>query len=342
MKKIFAVFVILLFVFGCLGPENPPVTPQKNTTNTTVANTTNTTIDIIITGQVNQSIGQNQTTQPQDNQTPGVVVTEANYTYAPGESFVIYFLSVAGAKTQGDAIFIKKGNFDMLIDGGPKGQNIVLPFLGKRSVDDIDVLVSTNADADRYGGLTDIFNAYKVEEFWWGGDKFNNDAYSSFIDFARSKSSFERIVYRDYTRSLNGFNITVLNPKKADRFSDSNNDAVVIRLVDRNFSILFTSGIQTGAQQDLVTTREQLLKVNVMEAPFYGAGQGTANILTWLLKVKPDHMVITGGADETLVGSRDPFKRNLLQYNVTWYATYSNGTIRVDSDGKTYAVGKMN
>jgi len=65
---------------------------------------------------------------------------------------------------QGDSILLRDGNgFNVLIDGGKRSAGpAVLAYLRAEGVTDIDVLVSTHADADHVGGLIDVLEAADI------------------------------------------------------------------------------------------------------------------------------------------------------------------------------------
>jgi len=115
----------------------------------------------------------------------------------------------------------------------------------------------------------------------------------------------------------------------------------VIRVTERNFSMLITSNIQKGAQDKLVNEQPSKTKVDVMSAPYYGVGSGTSGIGIFLITAEPDHMVISGSSDDSPEngGSREPFIRLMDQYGIEYYENYKGGTVRISNDGLNYSVG---
>lgn len=343
LLPILAISVFLLLLFGC-GGQQPPAnqtTPQQNTSNP--ANNTK-PVTIIIGEQTNQTQEQNKTLE--QNETPPVPVNlSVQYTYEPNDQIVIYFIDVGDVGLQGDAILVKKGDFNMLIDAGPAekaGQ--VVDFLKSKGVENIAILVSTTADPRRYGGINAVADNFEIQKYWWSGNDFNDPAYAAIATRMANNSKGVEVVDEGYTASYDGINLTVLNPTGTG-FSDVNNDAVVMRLDDRNFSMLFTSDIQTGGQGRLVDDEANLIKTRVMEAPYYGVGNGIAKIGIMLNAIKPETMIITGSADESPAngGSRLALWKlmNLSQYNITAYDNYDNGTLRMASDGQVYTIDAL-
>ena len=332
MKKLIALLFVFL-MFGCIGGDGEPVVEPED----------NKTVIIDIGEGENQTVVKNET---EDGEEENITEpwTGMNYTYDPSAKMGVYFLELCEYSTGNHtaAIFIKKGDFDMLIDTGSELTNgRVIDFVKSRNIDDIDVLVSSSADLRRAGGLLEIADEFEVEEFWWGGVKISQDYFDT-IEAVSEKAKETNIVKRGYARELNGIEIEVLNPKTAP-FSDVNNDAVVLRIEDRELSLLLLSNVQTGAQGDMISNLGDKLKVDFVEAPYYGVGAGTANIALFLQASHPKYMVIEGCSDETMEvegSTRNPFKRVMAQeqYQVIYYETYVNGTVKITSDETGYGI----
>ncbi len=338
MRKLIAFLLVFVFFFGCIGGEPQPPEEEENITEN------ETEVEVIIGPEQNVSVVVNETEVEEEEEEE--VWTGISYSDEPDADMGVYFLDVCnyGTGEHSAAIFIKKGDLDILVDGGSSATGgLVVDYLKLRKVDDIDVLVSTTGDPRRYGGLDGVIDEFEVEEFWWGGNDFSDPAYRAVAEKAASKASNTRIVERGYKTALNGIELEVLNPKKTDRFDDVNNDAVVMRVEDRGLSLLLTGNIQVGAQGDLINNQAGKIGVDVMEAPYYGVGQGTANIAFFLQASKPEYAIIEGCSDETMEvegSTRNPFKRVMEQeqFDVEYFEVYKEGTIRVEVDEFGYDI----
>jgi len=339
MKKIIFLLLCGILLFGCIdGGEKPPVeVPDENETDGDIT--------VVVEPQQNDTVTGNETPEepPDIGVDPGA---EIEYTQEPDSVFTIYFIHVGdeGFGVHGDAILIKKGDFDALIDAGPsETAGRVIDFLKSRNIDDLDVLMLTNGDPEHYGGVPLIASEYDIEEFWWaGGVTFADEGYENAIDAASSKAELTREIEYGYSRTLNGLTFDIINPPHA-REEDVQNDAIVTRLSDRNFSILLTSGIRAGTHGRLANEEADMIKVDVLQAPDHGLGSGTSNIGIFLVTSNPDVAIISGSADDSpeAGGSRDPFKRYLEQYDIELFETYANGTVRITSDGYDYSIAYL-
>lgn len=323
----YLVFVVLaLFIFGCIdfGGEKPKLNTTQN----------NTTVIVNVEPQKNVTIVINQTNQTETEQNQSSQVWSGpNYGYDPTANLGVYFIDACDYETgkSAAAILVKKGDFDMLIDGGSANSAPrVIEFLKSKGVDDIDVLVSSAEDPNRYAGLKKISDEFAVEEFWWNGQATTRD-YMDTINYVSGKALNTTTVKALYSRELNGIKVEVLNPTKLQ--SDIYNDAIVLKLTDRSKSILLLSNIVGGGQGYIANKYPEMLKnIDVMEAPYYGLGSGTTIIGTFFQTCKPKTVVIEGCSDETggpQSSTRLPFKTLMNQYGIDYLETYKNGTVKV-------------
>ena len=117
-------------------------------------------------------------TPPPEEVPPEEEPDTTGYIYEPNAQMFVYFINVGveAEEKQGDAILIKKGDFDMLIDAGnEETSSKLVSFLSTR-VDDIEVLVSTHDDPEHSGGMETVIDNYYVEEFWWTGNSFSDES----------------------------------------------------------------------------------------------------------------------------------------------------------------------
>ncbi|MDD5337308.1 MAG: hypothetical protein PHS02_02390 [Candidatus ainarchaeum sp.] len=348
MNKLLLLPVLLILFAGCPGtPLQPP--PQDNLTITTVnvsAFTITEETETIITGE--SVIIVNNTAENQTNITNRSI---SDYTYNPNQTLIIYFINVsyipdwsqnAPNERQGEAILLKKGDADILIDAGPGERALYLVnFLRERGVDDIDLLISTHARPENYGGMDTLLDHIDVEMFLWPGYDGGDSDYAAVVQKARSKS--RESMASDYLEniSINGISFQVLNPRNGDqRFNSIDNDGIVLRITDRNFSMMTTGDIAYGAEAGIANSHDFNQSCRVLQIPNYGLGAGSAQIDMFLLKVHPESAIMTGSyfdpADE-----RYSITERLRLKNISYYTNFENNgsnVVRITTDGYTYAI----
>ncbi len=279
--------------------------------------------------------------------------TVPDYKFEPNKTLFIFFINVsfikdwspeAGNERQGEAILIKKGDADILIDAGPaENANYLINFLRQKGVDDIELLISTHARPENYGALGTLLDNIEVEQFMWNGDTGGDAAYAALVEKAKQKS--RKSLEAEYLSeiSINGINLLVLNPRNwSERFSDIDNNGIVLKITDRDFCLMTTGDIAYGAQAKISTGNGFDPKCEVLQIPNYGLGLGTSQIDLLLLKVAPKTAIITGSpfdpADE-----RYTIEEKLRVKRIRYYGNFnssrnSTNIVRITSDGYNYSV----
>src|SRR3989344_8225530 len=329
MQKMAWMLVALFLTFGCFHdrPEDVPIVEPNETAPP----------GINITSSQNYSVGYPVDRPPEGN--GGIPLFTAGYTENPGASFAVYFIDVGTAMKQGDAIFIKKGDLDILVDAGPEESGTtILNFLKTRNVDDIELWITTHADTEHYGGIREVLEEFYVEEVWWTGQYFADMEYFDIIVDMQNQGAAIKTVKRGDIFNLNGMRFEVLNPRSSQPYNNPDNDAVVLRILDRDFCIMLTSDIQAGPQGDIANMRSDEVRCVIMQAPLHGLGAGNIRLDQAMLRVDPEVMIISGGPNEEIGGARQPLFERLILRDVDFYTNYDDGTVRVVSNGFKYNV----
>ncbi len=244
----------------------------------------------------------------------------------------VVFLDVG----QGDCIFIKTpSGHTILIDGGDNigdynmGDLVAVPFLRHKGIKKLDLVINSHPDADHLAGLYPVLKEYPVGIILIPTG-FDED-YEYLKEIVRDKGI-------NYTYSSKGqaFQIgedvflNVLHPPMDYSVSlGSNNNSLVVELVYKDISFLFTGDIEEEAINHMLPYTTQS---NVLKFPHHGS-QYSFNE-EYLAKVNPEVVVIQ-------VGARNPFGhpgKNVLEYfetrGVPVYRNDLHGAITVYSKGQ--------
>lgn len=337
MRYLVIVLLASLLLFGCsqnLPPTTSNETITENTNTTMLENKTTITIKNSTYEEPNP---RNPDTPPEPNASP-----TAGYYETPEDKFAIYFINVGMDELQGDAILIKKGDFDMLVDtGNTRSFNTVVNFLKARGVDDLEVLVSTHADSEHYSGIETVAEEFDIEEFWWTGKLYGDTKYDALIRKLNDKNIPIKEVVRGDKRLFNGISVQVLNPRATKGFGDRDNDGIALKITQEQFCLLLTSDLLGGAQSDLANDPALTVRCNLMQMPGHGLGRATTTIGPFLLKVAPNQVIFSGSVSDPSAdkkGTRYIVYEKLNTSKIKYYENYKNGTVRITSDGLTYVI----
>jgi len=254
----------------------------------------------------------------------------------PDNKLHVSFLDVG----QGDAILIQTPNHqNILIDGGPDPQKINLELSKKLPFWDrtIDLIISTQPQADHITGLVEALQRYKVKQALEPGVSYNSPIYQEWLNVIEEKQIKHEIARAGQEIDLgNEIKLEVLNPP-AESFQgtsqDVDNNGVVIRLSWGKVSFLFTADIRGEAEFDLVRQRANL-KSTVLKVAHHGSKTSTSP--QFLAVVNPEVAVISVGGNNTF-GHPSPEVVERLEEKLgkgKVYRTDKNGTVEFITDGE--------
>jgi len=255
----------------------------------------------------------------------------------PDDKLHVSFLDVG----QGDAILIQTpGHQNILIDGGPDPQKINLELSKKLPFWDrtIDLMVSTQPQADHVTGLVEVLRRYKVKQVLEPGVPYYSSIYYEWLNLIKDEKTKHDIAIAGQEIDLgDNIKIAVLNPP-SELFQgtshDVDNNGVVLKLTWGKVSFLFTADIRDEAEFELVSQRASL-RSTVLKVAHHGSKTSTSP--QFLSVVGPEVVVISVGADNSFGHPNSEVVERLISRlgveNV--YRTDRNGTIEFITDGES-------
>ncbi|MDT0001981.1 ComEC/Rec2 family competence protein [Listeria cossartiae subsp. cayugensis] len=246
----------------------------------------------------------------------------------------VHFIDVG----QGDAIYIKApSGEDILIDAGNKGKGkIVVNYLKKLKVKDIDIMIASHSDADNIGGLPEVMNSIKVKSLYAPNSTNTTAAYKDFVNTAKKKKLTIKTAKAGVKLPVKGVNAQFVGPVKTYGKTDRNNWSAVLHVAYKKNTFLFTGDAQTKAETDMIkakkTLRADVLKVSTQ-------GSKTATSQAFVNVVKPKYAIISVGKNGYGHPTSQTVSR-LTKAKAKVYRTDRNKTIVVTGNGSTYSIGK--
>ncbi len=285
--------------------------------------------------------------QPSDQSGSETTIT-IDYTYTPLANITVCFLDVG----MGDAVLVKKGDFDMLIDAGPEdASDKLVERLNNLGVDDIEILVLSSPTPDRMGGMPKVLDNFKVEEFWDNGVDYL-ETLPSFIPVKEKlEENHVKIIKPTlgYHRSENGIHIDVMYPLEVRENNPAypESDSLSLLISDRNFSVFLTD-LLTRTQNRMfseLVNRNVSFTATVVKIPQHGAtaidAQEIVGSFMLISKVKPEVAVVMVGPNDRYLPNPSVLESYRV-YGVEVYRTDQDGTVCIRSDGKEYEITTEN
>ena len=241
----------------------------------------------------------------------------------------IYYFDVG----QADSIFINNNGYTMLIDAGNNsdGENIV-NFLKEKNISDIDIVVGTHPHEDHIGGLDDVIKSFEIGKIYMPDAISTSNTFNDVLDIIEEKEYTVNIPIVDEVFNLHDMRFKVIHTGTDEK--DLNDSSIVLRLDFGSTSYLFTGDISTSVEKDLL---DKDIKVDVLKVAHHGSNYSSSD--KFLNIINPKYAIISVGYNNKYDHPSNKILERLKNSNV--YRTDKDGTIKIDSDGKSINVSKL-
>ncbi|MBM7583161.1 competence protein ComEC [Caldicoprobacter guelmensis] len=217
----------------------------------------------------------------------------------------VVFLDVG----QGDCIYIRTPDEKhILIDGGGKsedytgtfdvGEDIVVPFLLKNGVGDLDLVVMSHAHDDHIGGLIAVLENISVKAFMEYPPGEKSDNYIRLKELVREKGIKNVYAYSGLSYKVGkDVRLDVVYPDAEGKQPEAlfergdNNRSLVVLLRYRDAAVLFTGDIEADVEKYL--TMKWNMPIDILKVAHHGSN--TSSTHEWLEVLKPKLAVIQVG-----------------------------------------------
>ncbi len=259
------------------------------------------------------------------------------YIEIPNAPMVVSFIDVG----QGDCIFIKTKESDILIDAGDaESAETVIGYLEQYNVDDLEYIIATHPHSDHVGSLSEIMKDVAVEKLLLSaksnkttdGMEYRNEL----IETAREENIkvIEVPFDSDYEINLGELNLDFLGPIVDD--DNLNNTSLIVKLTFGETSFLFTGDAENLEEYTLISRDfeqgEGTLKSDVLKVAHHGSD--TSSTQDFIQAVSPSYAVILCGTDNDYGHPHSETIQTLTNIGARILRTDLSGTIVIGSDGK--------
>jgi len=229
---------------------------------------------------------------------------------------------------QGLAVIVRTATRSLAYDAGPvwgddsdSGSRIVVPFLRGEGVRRLDGLVLTHADDDHAGGGASV--AQSRSPMWLLSSLAPGDARLGLAPWSLPCTAGTRWMW-------DGVAFEVLHPGEAalrERSGRENDRSCVLRVAAGGGSMLLTGDIEWRAEGELVATRADRLRADVLLVPHHGSRSSSTP--AFVAAVAPDIAVIPVGWRNRFGHPAAPVLSRYRARGTRIYRTDQDGAIRV-------------
>lgn len=178
---------------------------------------------------------------------------------------------------QGLSIVVMRNHKVLIYDVGgafPSGFNmadaVILPFLQRQGIKNIDTLIISHFDNDHAGSLPYLKKHKNIEHF----------------------ITTKNVCHQSLALSWQNLQIQSLWPRTIDSQS-SNDKSCVVRISDGKWSILLAGDISSAVEHKLVAKQKSQLPADILIAPHHGSN--TSSSYAFIQAVNAAHVVFSAG-----------------------------------------------
>ncbi|GIW21436.1 MAG: DNA internalization-related competence protein ComEC/Rec2 [Candidatus Sericytochromatia bacterium] len=246
---------------------------------------------------------------------------------------------------QGNSTFIQtpKGK-NILIDCGSKiefkennniitissGKKTILPFLNRKGIKQIDILILTHPDNDHIGGCEDIINSINVKEVWDSNQLDESRVYSDLLSSILKNNiniKTNNLFYKENNFEIKAFNLGFKNTENS--YNNNNSLIVDIKFLEKKF--LLMSDVELEGEKKLINSNYNL-KSDVLQVGHHGSK--TSSSKEFLRKVIPEISIISCGKNNIYKHPNYEVLQKVKTFSNYVYRTDELGQISLLTDGK--------
>ena len=241
----------------------------------------------------------------------------------------IHYLDVG----QGDAIYIKANNKDILIDAGPKSDSEkLMAQLKKLNIDDFEIVIATHPHEDHIGGMTEVFKSYDVKSFYMSDKTHTTKTFTNMMKAVSDEGLKVNILKSgDYIDLGGGARFDVYSPI-GKNYEELNDYSPIMKLTYGNNKFMFTGDAEVLSEEEVLSKYSASeLKSDVLKVGHHGSTTSTSD--TFLDAVNPTYAVISLGVNNSYGHPHKEIINKLNNNKIKTYRTDLSGQITITSDG---------
>jgi competence protein ComEC len=214
------------------------------------------------------------------------------------------------------------------------GERIVVPFLIREGIHELDAIVISHPHGDHVGGCAPVLRKIRVDEIADSGQTYGGHAYHDCLDVAHTEGV--PIVHpRAGTvwQTNDGVTLYFIGPQLPfiGGRNAINDNSIAFILRYKHFRMLFTGDAGSAAEQRFLAEGVDL-HTEAIKVGHHGSAYGSSP--EFIAAVYPRYAIISVGR-HNLFGHPAPSTiETLRRFGATVYRTDSDGSVSLETDGK--------
>lgn len=243
----------------------------------------------------------------------------------------VHFIDVG----QGDATLISYQDFDMLIDTGESySEDVLLGYLAKYDIDDIDIFIGTHPHSDHIGNVKAVYDKYLVKKTIIPNAVHTTNTFEDMITAIESENTEVIEARAGIIEEYGDLKIEILSPIR-EEYEDLNDYSVVTKITYKDVSLLLCGDATKLVEGDILESDADIT-VDILKVAHHGSS--TSSSEEFLSGTYAKYGIISVGADNDYKHPHDSVLETLKANNIEVLRTDESGTIIFSSDGAKYSI----
>jgi len=257
----------------------------------------------------------------------------------------------------GSAVLLEiPGGTTVMIDGGgfsdnatfDVGARIIAPFLWQKKIKTIDLLILSHPNSDHLNGLIYLADQFNVTALWTNDEQRHTLGYKKLMEVCTRRGIFLP-AYTHLAREhlLSGVQLEILYPpldfldlRKSDKWRNSNNNSLVLKVSYDATSFLFPGDIMAAAEMELAGSAAGRLASTVLIAPHHGSRSSSSQ--GFIEKVDPEVVVVSSSRNGRFKFPHPEVLQRYSDLGAGIYRTDLNGAVRLSTNGQRIRIKSFN
>ncbi len=219
-------------------------------------------------------------------------------------------------------------------DLGKAGKYAVLPVLKNKGINVIDMVIISHGHRDHYGGLKEILKTVTIKSIAYSES--THLPITNVIkgnDVRNGSISKTPLTAGDEITGLGEVSLKIIHPNK-ERYSNENNNSLVMLLSFGEQKMLFTGDIEEEVERELVK-QNLITDIDILKVAHHGSR--TSSIFSFMNKALPEIALISSGKNKKYNHPHKEIVSAFTDRNISMYTTRLDGalTVFISSIGNT-------
>lgn len=259
-----------------------------------------------------------------------VIPNPASSGVQTADSFRMHFLDVGQALS----VLVECDGQYMLYDGGNVDDgSMVVSYLQKQGVEELQYVFCSHAHEDHVGGLAAALAFFPANHVYSPVTETSTKCFQDFVKYTQQQGLQVEVPTVGTVWQLGSATVTMLGP--VAQYSETNDTSIVLRVDYGATNFLLTGDMESDAERDLVNSGANL-KANVLQVGHHGSSTSTSYL--FLNAVLPEMGVISCGVNNKYGHPHEETLSILRDAGVDVYRTDLLGTVVIGSDGQNYTI----